>query len=396
MSARQRLWNKDGRQQKAWCVDFVFKFADGKKARIREFSPVNTRVGAEQHERDLRTSLQQSGKRERAAPAQTFAQFSEQFREWDAANNKPSTRRANRQILDKHLLPFFGTRMLAAIRPSQIEAFKSAQLKAGLSAKTVNNHLSTLSGVLRRAVEFDALAAMPSIDWLKTPDTAIDFLTIEESAKLVAHAEAGRWQTMVVLSLNTGLRIGELCGLSWDCVQWSNSTLVVRQNVYRGQIGTPKGGRTREIPLNADALGALRNLPRRLDVPWVFPQKDGNYIRNPQHTAAEAIRRQAKRAGLRPIGWHTLRHTFASHLVMAGVPIRAVQELLGHESLEMTLRYSHLAPSTKQDAVRVLETRSYRPLPGGSVPAWHIRGTWTAENTAGNKKASKPEGLEAV
>ena len=89
----------------------------------------------------------------------------------------------------------------------------------------------------------------------------------------------------------------------------------------------------------------------------MFPQRDGGFIRNPQHTCAEAILRNATRAGIRPIGWHTLRHTFASHLVMRGVPLKAVQELMGHATIDMTMRYAHLSPDVKKDAVRALDAR---------------------------------------
>jgi site-specific recombinase XerD len=65
--------------------------------------------------------------------------------------------------------------------------------------------------------------------------------------------------------------------------------------------------------------------------------------------------RACKRAGLRRIGWHVLRHTFASHLVMRGVPFKAVQELLGHATIEMTMRYAHLSPSARRDAVQALD-----------------------------------------
>jgi site-specific recombinase XerD len=65
--------------------------------------------------------------------------------------------------------------------------------------------------------------------------------------------------------------------------------------------------------------------------------------------------RACKKAGLRMIGWHVLRHTFASHLAMRGVPLKAVQELLGHATIEMTMRYAHLAPTVKREAVAQLD-----------------------------------------
>ena len=69
-----------------------------------------------------------------------------------------------------------------------------------------------------------------------------------------------------------------------------------------------------------------------------------------------------RRAGLRQIGWHVLRHTFASHLVMKGAPLKAVQELLGHATIEMTMRYAHLSPSVRRDAVKLLDDRSWQKL----------------------------------
>ena len=86
-----------------------------------------------------------------------------------------------------------------------------------------------------------------------------------------------------------------------------------------------------------------------------FPQDDGQFIPNPHHACSAAIVRMSRRAGLRRIGWHTLHHTFASHLVMRGVSLKAVQELLGHATIEMTMRYAHLSPDVRRNAVRLLD-----------------------------------------
>jgi site-specific recombinase XerD len=107
----------------------------------------------------------------------------------------------------------------------------------------------------------------------------------------------------------------------------------------------------RRIPLNAPALAALK-AARHLRSKLVFCHEDGrrlSYVHTLDHLHAVC-----RKAGLREIGWHTLRHTFASHLVMAGVTLKAVQELMGHATIEMTLRYAHLAPGVTRDAVAAL------------------------------------------
>ncbi|WNG25593.1 site-specific integrase [Cystobacter fuscus] len=356
MSVRLRKWkDKDGKVQEAWAVDVKFQHPDGRVERIRKASPVNTRRGAEQYERELRQALLHGtfGKEKKEVP--TLEQFQERFLDHARTNNKVSTAKTKADILRKHLVPAFGRLKLDQIDTAKIETFKAQKVKEGLSKKSVNNLLTVLRKLLALAQEFGELDVVPKVEWLKAPKPEIDFLSFEEAEQLESLAEPGRWKAMISLALNTGLRIGELAALSWDCVDMTAGRLIVKRNVFRGHLGTPKGGREREVPLNERALKALRDYPRRIDSPWVFPQRDGGFIRNPQHTCSEAILRNAERAGIRPIGWHTLRHTFASHLVMRGVPLKAVQELMGHATIDMTMRYAHLSPNVKKDAVRALD-----------------------------------------
>ncbi len=119
------------------------------------------------------------------------------------------------------------------------------------------------------------------------------------------------------------------------------------------------------MPLNARALAALK-AHRHLKGPYVFCQKTGEPF-SVYNAPAMAIARACRRAGLRPVGWHTLRHTFASHLVMRGVPLKAVQELLGHATIEMTMRYSHLSPDSRREAVAALDQRRTEASESGSI-----------------------------
>jgi integrase len=117
-------------------------------------------------------------------------------------------------------------------------------------------------------------------------------------------------------------------------------------------VGTPKSGRAREVPLSPETVKALKQ-HRHLRGELVFCTDAGRMFR--KNETKHPLWRACKRAGLRLIGWHALRHTFASHLTMRGVPLKAIQELLGHATIEMTMRYSHLSPEVRRDAVIMLD-----------------------------------------
>ena len=111
-----------------------------------------------------------------------------------------------------------------------------------------------------------------------------------------------------------------------------------------------KNGESRELPMNDIVYRTLLDIGKKADSPWVFCKKNGERYGN----VRKALEGARKRAGIVDFRFHDLRHTFASHLVMAGVDLKTVQELLGHKSFEMTLRYAHLSPEHKKAALDIL------------------------------------------
>jgi len=214
---------------------------------------------------------------------------------------------------------------------------------------------TVLRKLLATAVEWGVLNSIPRIKWLRTPPGEFDFLTYTEVDRLLECA-AGEWRALIVVAVRTGMRQGELRALRWLDVDLNAGRLVVRRAAWKTVVASPKNGRMREIALNAQAESILRQHPRRSE--WVFSSGAGTMLSKgemkwPLWSACD-------RANLRRIGWHTLRHTFASHLVMRGAPLKAVQELLGHSTIEMTMRYSHLTPDARREAIRLLD---FKELP---------------------------------
>jgi len=153
------------------------------------------------------------------------------------------------------------------------------------------------------------------------------------------------------IALHTGMRRSEQYRrIDWNCVDLARKDL---------HIPNSKNGQDRHIPLNAEARAAFERLRRARigegPIPiapegLIFVGQSGERLLGARHWFEDAV----KKAGLRDFTWHDLRHTFASRLVMADVDIRTVAELMGHKSIQMTMRYAHLAPEHKLVAVERL------------------------------------------
>jgi len=308
----------------------------------------------------------------------TLRQFiDDHYLPWFEAHHKGHGK--TRHTLDNNFEPIMHSR-LDEIAGRDLEQIRTAWLNAGNKPSTVNRKMGSISGVFSRAVEWDYLPASPldRIKALKVDSIGrIRYLSKEENLALrgaldarekIAHAQrdsANEWRTkrnrkplpdlralafsdylkpMVLLSLNTGMRRGEVFNLRWQDVSLQGKTLTVAGE-------GAKTSETRHIPLNAEALTTLKAWKEQASgTGYVFPGAEGKPMADVKTAWLELL----KNAGIVGFRWHDMRHDFASRLVMAGVPLNTVRDLLGHADIKMTLRYAHLAPDSKAAAVELI------------------------------------------
>lgn len=284
----------------------------------------------------------------------TFTEhWAEYMRDVAATTNKPSTLREKHSTYRVHLEPVFGMHLLREIDSRAVDKLR-AELLAKRSPKTTNNILTILRRSLVIAARWKRIESVPHVGWARAVQPPIRFLSFDEAATLLA--SAGDARTMITVALHTGLRVGELRALDWSAVDLEARRINVHRAASRTEIDTPKSNRSRTVPLSQTARAALAGHSDRAG--FVFTNRHGGMLT--RHQADRVLRGAFAATDLERLGWHALRHTFASHLVMRGVPLKAIQELLGHSTIDMTMRYAHLSPSVCHDAVERLDVKKVR------------------------------------
>lgn len=356
MSVTIRPYRRGG-----WEVDIRVVTPDGaRQLRERKLAPMSARSAAVRwaagRERVLFERLM-NPLQETAPPKEvpTLREFAPRFLDSHARANrqKPSGIAAKEMIIRVHLAPLLGHKTLNAIKSEDVQ-----HLKGRLStkaAKTVNNILTVLNVLLRKAADWDVIDRVPcSITLLPVPKTSTSFYDFDDYERLVAAASSvdATAHLIVLLGGEAGLRCGEMIALEWRDVDLGKPQLCVQRSDWNGQVTTPKGGRLRYVPLTIRLAAAFRD-HRHLRSPNVLCQDNGQPLT--RQLVQYRVRRASRRAKLSQDGVHILRHTFCSHLAMRGAPPRAIQELAGHRELGMTQRYMHLSPAALDSAIRLLD-----------------------------------------
>jgi site-specific recombinase XerD len=261
----------------------------------------------------------------------------------------------------ERLKSWFGTRQADGIAPGEMERRLTEAAQEGKWAPaTANRYRALLSLTYRLGIRNGKVSANPArlVRHRQENNARIRWLTIEEEGKLrkVLEAKHGEHVPEFDLALNTGLRLSEMYWLTWDNVDLERRMLTVPRS---------KHGEKRHVPLNNAARGALGRLrPRDEATGWVFLNAQRERLTGPRYWFEPALRD----ARIQNFHWHDLRHSFASRLRMAGVDLGTIQELMGHKSIQMTMRYAHLAPTYQLAAVERLTdvSRAVAADPPGS------------------------------
>ena len=238
-----------------------------------------------------------------------------------------------------------GKHLLSGITSEDIARIQAKVLSKGKrTPQTMNRYMAFLKHVLNLAVKDGKLLRNPvsSVKFSPEPQGRLRFLSDGEISRLHETMAPEDWP-VVAFALETGLRQSEQFQARWEWVDLERGIFTVPHS---------KSGRTRHVPLSEGAMTILRSLSSWLTSPYLFPSPlNSGQARDGRAFMVKFYLPALKNAGIEGVTWHTIRHTFASRLVMRAVDLRTVQELLGHSTITMTMRYAHLSPEHLREAV---------------------------------------------
>ncbi len=392
-----------------WQIDY----RDGQGRRHR--ATFDTKKEADNALTDIKSRI---GKGEYVA-SKLLPHFRELAEDWfrSKGDRRPGTVGNWRAQIDLHLNPKLGDLRLDRIDVALIEKLRD-ELRAKLSAKSVNAVLTTAAAIFKLAVRRKLATGNPAADAERAfmgatelkdeatkeqrgdgvqPLRPEEVLDPNEIRKVLEKAEPGYYRTLFLTAYLTGMRSGELFALRWSDIELkgidaetgkesSRGRILVRRSLSWARVKKDDGpvrprffppktkAGVRTLPIPMELAGALRRW--KLQCPqsehdMVFPMPDGQ----PMHRST-ALRYglwpALSRAGLRRVNMHSLRHSFASALIMAGAPVTEVQSLLGHSSPAVTLKvYSHWFKNVETDSV----DRLAKSLTTGSKNLGHFLDT---------------------
>lgn len=323
-----RFVDMDGKRKKRCCGSFAdaCNFYNEQKARIRKgvIAPVPTHRGYR------------------------VTQLIDAALEFSKENHKDQRNFKQRlEVIRKE----FGHRIADTVTPADLREWLSDMFEEWeWTNATYNRYKAAISKAYKLGVEDGKIQTNPArlVPQKKESAGRIRFLTAEEETKLRAALASRPWaEQQFDVALHTGMRKGEQFSVTLDQVDLRNKYI---------HLNETKNGSSRYVHLNSEAMRVLTELKHQHQFLKLSPESTlfTSRKKQPMSNPREWFRSVCEEAGIEGVTWHTLRHTFASRLVMAGVDLKTVQELMGHKTIAMTARYAHLSPLHKLKALETL------------------------------------------
>lgn len=379
MPVSRRKWiNKDGKESVTW--SYSFYDSTGKQHKKSGFKKRS----------DAEDALR---KAENAKPVPSeikkllFNEVAERYiNEHCSLYCKPATIKSYESCLNKLIYPYFVNKRILDIKPADINAFiaeikkpkkvkriekkktetgKTIKLTKEVehiaSNKTVNNNLTLLTSIFNYAINLEILEKNPSdkIKKLQLPYKEMEFLTTNEIFTLLETAKEHYkdFYPVVFTAIFTGMRKGELLALTWDKIDLKNKTITINKSLFNGKLQDPKTKTSiRKIDIVDELASALKEHKRNTSklTKFVFHNANGKHL-DPDNIVKRRFYPLLKKAELKRVRFHDLRHTYASLLISQNLPIKYIQRQMGHSSIQVTLdRYGHLMPDVHDQAISAL------------------------------------------
>jgi integrase len=278
---------------------------------------------------------------------------------------KASTQSSYRTNLNRYVLPWLGETRLRDLRKRAIQAWLSALSESGLSRQTVKNIWSSLSSVLRTAVDWGYIKENPAHGVrfpARQPKVAVFLPTPEQVGQILKQLPEPSY-TLTLLLVGTGLRVGEAIGLRWEDVDLNRRNLTVRRDIWHGKVNSPKyAASERVIPLGPILADHLQGRLARGGF-WIFEADSGKPL-DPKNLAQRQLHPVLGRLGIPRFSWHRLRKLHSTYLGDLSVSPRIMQAQLGHADAALTLNvYTQIVPESQRRAIENLEGLLFRNVP---------------------------------
>jgi len=292
----------------------------------------------------------------------TFSDVAEAWLEYKKPNIRITTYKQYKGHVENHLNPFFGTTKINRINFDAIERYIAYAHKEGMVAPTLKKMLTTLGSILKYVTRKRYIEYNPIREIERPKDNRqkeMDFLRPNEIRALIDNTPDQKYKTLFTLAVMTGARQGEILGLKWADIDWFNGQVHVRRTFNHGKFFEPKSNKSkRSIDLGPTVIAELKKW--KLACPYseldlVFPNEKGKPI-NCQNMVRREFLPALRRAGLRGIRFHDLRHSYAALLIDQGEHPKYIQTQMGHSSINVTMdTYGHLMESVNREASKRLD-----------------------------------------